>query len=678
MKWFMNNFKSKLSIIKKFNYKQYAKTNILFFTATFSLLANAILLRAMTVGNILEIKPMLADLAIILILLSFAYLIKPKKQIVYLTTVSIIMTAICVINSIYFTYYSSFASVSLLSTSLQVVSVADAVTESIMQPRDFIYVWQPLVLLFVHFNLTKKNYYFVVEKIERGKRRLLGTTVAAAVIISVFSFTLTSLEIGRLVKQWNREFLVMKFGIYAYQINDIFRSLEPKINAAFGYDEASRKIRTYYEENTNDMGNNKYTNIFKGENIILIHAESIQQFVMDLKFNGEEVTPNLNRLAKEGLYFSNFYSQVGVGTSSDTEFTLNTSLMPSTNGTVFVSYWDREYITMPKLLKELGYYTFSMHGNKGAMWNRLIMHKELGYDKFYNKVDYDIDETIGLGISDKSFFRQSISKIKGVSETNDKYAGTLITLSNHTPFNDLDKYGEFSVDMKITVTNDQGERIEVRTPYMEGTDMGNYLKSVHYADAALGEFINGMKAENMLTNTVVVIYGDHDARLPKKNFERLNNYNPATDGTLDKEDPQYKATDYYDYELNRKVPFIIWTNEKKLSKEIKKVMGMYDVLPTLGNMFGFKSPYQLGNDIFSVKDNVVVFPNGNWLTQDVYYNNQKQEFKILSTEAIVSQDYIDNYTKIAEEKIDISNSIILYDYIRKSKETQQLLEIYKN
>ncbi len=32
--------------------------------------------------------------------------------------------------------------------------------------------------------------------------------------------------------------------------------------------------------------------------------------------------------------------------------------MPSTNGTVFISYWDREYLTIPKLVKELGYYPF--------------------------------------------------------------------------------------------------------------------------------------------------------------------------------------------------------------------------------------------------------------------------------------------------------------------------------
>ena len=194
----------------------------------------------------------------------------------------------------------------------------------------------------------------------------------------------------------------------------------------------------------------------------------------------------------------------------------------------------------------------------------------------------------------------------------------------------------------------------------------------------LSEFIAGLEEEGLLENTVIVIYGDHDARLPRKDFVRLYNYDPYTDELKDEMDPTYKVVDYYGYELNRKVPFIIWTKNKKLNKEVTEVMGMYDVLPTLGNMFDFRSDYQLGNDIFSVDENVVIFPNGNWLTKDMYYNHQKQEFKLLNDSAILSQEYIDKYSKIANDKITVSNNIIWFDYIRKSKESEKILETYKN
>ena len=93
----------------------------------------------------------------------------------------------------------------------------------------------------------------------------------------------------------------------------------------------------------------------------------------------------------------------------------------------------------------------------------------------------------------------------------------------------------------------------------------------------------------------------------------------------------------------RKVPFIIWTKDMegtKLNKEVKYVMGMYDVMPTIGNMLGFYNKYALGHDIFNVRgNNTVVFPNGNWVTDKVYYNSQKGESLSLNNEA-VSEDYI--------------------------------------
>lgn len=86
----------------------------------------------------------------------------------------------------------------------------------------------------------------------------------------------------------------------------------------FGYEESEEVFNKFYDdksktEETSEKSN-KYTNIFKGKNIIVIHAESFQQFCMDTYINGEELTPNMNKLAREGLYFSNFYAQESVGT----------------------------------------------------------------------------------------------------------------------------------------------------------------------------------------------------------------------------------------------------------------------------------------------------------------------------------------------------------------------------
>ena len=98
--------------------KDYVKTNNLFFIFFISSLINSIILRILTVGNFLTIDPILADTTIILLIGSIGFLLSEKKQYRYWLICSIVFTIICVCNSMYYTFYTSFASVSLLSTSV--------------------------------------------------------------------------------------------------------------------------------------------------------------------------------------------------------------------------------------------------------------------------------------------------------------------------------------------------------------------------------------------------------------------------------------------------------------------------------------------------------------------------------------------------------------------------------
>ncbi|NLV90747.1 MAG: LTA synthase family protein [Tenericutes bacterium] len=636
--------------------------NKLFFLTLISALINDFLLRAFTIGNILNLKPFFGTFGFILLLCSFGFLLENKKRNIYYSIILILSIIITVANSIYYTFYSSFLSVSLISIMFQLSDVKDAIKDSVFQYKDLIYIWPSFVLCLLLRD--KKN------KENKINKKTFYSCMSLSTFVLVSYILIFGVNINSLSEQWSKEYIVSKFGIYIYQANDIIRSFEPNINNMFGCEQSIRKVEAYYEERDNKKINNEFTNIFKGKNLIAIHAESIQQFLLDLEFNGVEVTPNLNKLSKEGIYFSNFYSQVGVGTSSDTEFTLSTSLLPVKSGTIFVSYWDREYKTLPKMLNEKGYYSFSMHGNIGTFWNRIVMHEKLGYNKFFHESYYELDENIGLGLSDKSFFRQSIPLIKEISLNNANFYANMITLSNHTPFMELEKYGEFDLSMEIEVENEYGELEKRTVPYLENNKLGNYIKSSHYADSAIGEFIKGLDEAGLLEDTVLLIYGDHDARLLKNEYDRFYNYNPLSDSILDKNDPNYKEFDYYSYELNRKVPLIIWTKNNSFKKEVKTVMGMVDVLPTLGNMFDFYNEYSLGNDIFNLKENIVVFQNGNWLTDKMYYNNQKEEYLPLEKE-VISDDYITMNKEKAEELLNISNDIVVCDYIKKTKDISE-------
>ena len=146
-------------------------------------------------------------------------------------------------------------------------------------------------------------------------------------------------------------------------------------------------------------------------------------------------------------------------------------------------------------------------------------------------MEFNIDETIGLGLSDKSFFKQAVPMIQKIKETKGQpFYGTLITLTNHTPFSDLDLMDEYPTTMTVEI---DGE--EVTRDYINGTTLGNYLRSVHYADQAIGQFINDLDEAGLLENTAIVIYGDHDARISKKYYNLLYNYDPYTDKVKTKE-----------------------------------------------------------------------------------------------------------------------------------------------
>ncbi len=441
-------------------FKKYLSTNILFLTYVLSSVFIGFLLRYFTLGNIMELKALVCDFTISILLGSFGYLIKPKHQFKYFFLLSLFYTFLCIINHIYYTFYMSFVSVSLLGTLSMLGEVSDSVTSK-LELVYFIYLIAPIIMIVIYRFLSKKKNYYEILKQDKDKRMFIRTGVTGLVIIFLVLITLASNEASRLVKQWNRDFIVQRFGIYTYTFNDLIQSIQPSISTMFGYDSAAKSFRDFYSNRDVIKEKNEYTNIFKGKNVVFIHAESIQNYLIDLEVNDIEITPNLNKLSKEGLYFSSFYPQISVGTSSDTEFTLSTGLLPSSSGTVFVNFYNRKYESIQNLFNDKGYYTFSMHANNADYWNRKTMYKTLGYQEFFAKDSYVVPEDvndadyIGLGLSDKSFLLQSVEKLKEIKANNKNYMGTIITLSNHSPFEDVLKYG--NLDFSITFDKGTGE-----------------------------------------------------------------------------------------------------------------------------------------------------------------------------------------------------------------------------
>ena len=660
----------KLNLFKKFRQRivNYFLTNKLFISYVLLALIGTIVARGFSFGHVFSLKAQATDLAMILLIGSFAYFIKPSKRYRYLLFWLIAFAAIETINVIYYKFFTSLASFGELATLGQTETVVGSIFEK-LRVINFIYILSPIAFIYIYCKINKTAYFVFIEKINKAKRCFLGTVIAAFLCLAFSFASATKTDYSRLVKQWNRVYVADRFGFILYQFNDLVQTLTPKFSSLFGYDDALKKFEKFYtKERINEYSSkNQYTDIFKGKNVVFVHMESIQSFLMDLEFNGEEVLPTVNRLAKEGLYFDNFYPQISTGTSSDTEFTLLTSLLPAASGTVFVSYYNREYNTIPKYLKELGYTTYSIHGNHASMWNRSKVHPRLGYDKmfFEESFEYTEDDVINLGINDSLFFKEAIPILEGIEENNSPYMGTIITLSNHSPFIYKDKYAPY--DLSVKVTNESGKTYE--TNYLDGTAVGNYITSSHSADLSLGEFIEYVNNSEYFNYTIFVFYGDHDARLSRSEINYLYNYNPLTGEVYDDKDENYRPYDSFDHELNKKTPLIIWSKDKsvrdKINKKVSYVMGMYDVMPTIGNMFGFKNPVALGHDIFNIKDNnIVVFPNGNYVSNEVYYSSANGKFKTIKNSTVLDEDYVKSLADYAEERLEVSNAIIVHNLIK--------------
>lgn len=213
------------------------------------------------------------------------------------------------------------------------------------------------------------------------------------------------------------------------------------------------------------------------------------------------------------------------------------------------------------------------------------MHKAMGFDKFYSSNELSMDETLGWGLKDNSFFRQCVEIM---SKERKPFYSFLITLSNHHPYEAYAAISDFDVSG------------------VEGELMQNYLKSVHEADKAIGEFIQELKDAGLYDNSIIVFYGDHEG-ITGNDIENLNSFIGID------EDDEFQHREY------EKVPLIIHLPDEKLKGTISKTAGQIDIMPTVLNLMGIKPEYEFGSDILNVENNLVVLRDGSYMDDNYMY-----------------------------------------------------------
>lgn len=661
----INRFMDQIIIILKECFRVINEDRLLLITLVYYFLMD-LMVKIAAEMSLFNVRSFFFNLAwyALFIALSFHYKSFKKRKIYFITlfTFHFILT---LGNNIYYRYYRSFLSVSIIKQLQLFTAMPDSgdIGFELITLIDVLTVLIYIGTLIVIRRYTKINQFVYEGKSNQIKGFIRGNFLRLSGVSFLMGILfMQGAQYSQVAKLWNRPIVVENFGLTTYHLVDSVKSASLFVNFDISEEDYQRFV-DYFEKR--EKVENAYSNIFEGKNVIVIHAESIENFVINRSINGVEITPNINRLANTGFYYRNTYPQQSVGTSSDSEFIFATSLLPVNNGTIFLTHFDRTYLTTQKLLLEKGYHTVSMHGNNGWFWNRNVMHPQLGFEEFLSYEYYEgypEEEKIGLGISDKMFFEMSMKYLLELNQSDTPFYAHLITLTNHTPWTETDKY---------IVRNAEGEEyIFPCGEELEKKQICRYLQAVHYADYAIGYFIDMLGQYEMLDDTIIVLYGDHPANLKMKEMELF--YQVV--------DNEAVNLDYISYQAQQQVPFIIWSEDIEEPQVFEQTIGMLDMAPILQNMLGIHNPFNLGRDYPYDKEHqpfdpenlnpydhhIVPFINGDWTDGIVFYNHFKRGYIVLHPDvdhSLITPEYIQIQSKRAEEIVEISNIINNYDAI---------------
>lgn len=568
--------------------------------------------------------------SLVALILSVFLFFKGKKAYWFIFIAGFLLTFLLYANVVYFRFFTDFLTFSTLNQASNVESMGGAVTAS-FKWYDFVYFIDTFIYLFI---LIFKNNW--LDKRVFSKKFV---PVVMAASVALFFLNLAFAETDRpelLTRTFDHKYLVKYLGPYNFTVYDGVKTIQNNQQKALASEDDLTKVLNYTKQKRT-KANPEYFGVAKKKNIIKIHLESFQTFLINKKVNGKEVTPFLNKLSsgkQDFRYYPNFFHQTGQGKTSDSEFMMDNSLYGLPQGSAFSLKGDNTYQSLPAILdQKQGYTSNVMHGDYKTFWNRDQIYRHFGIDKFYDATYYDMseDNVVNLGLKDKEFFKESAGYQKKMKKP---FYSHLITLTNHYPFTLDDKDAD------------------IDKPNTGDSTVDGYIQTAHYLDQALEQYVNDLKKEGLYDDSVIMIYGDH--------YGISENHNNAMEKLLGEKITPAKFMD-----LNRtgfwlKIPGKEGTVDKTYA-------GQMDVMPTILHLVGIDSKNFLmfGTDMLSKDHNdVIPFRNGDFITKDYKYVNGKA-YSNKTNELLETQPKdLDKNKKQVEKDLEMSDNVLNGDLFR--------------
>ena len=482
----------------------------------------------------------------------------------------------------YFQEFSDFLSTSIIKTSGSTSDNLGKSIAGITKGTDFlVFLDVVIIVLLIAFKVFKID-------VRRLKLKVSLLIEGLAVVLIGTNLTMAQKDRpGLLTRTFDNNYIVKYLGLNAFAVYDGVKTAQNNAIMAKANHSDLKTVQSYIKKNY-IAPNPEYYGVAKNKNVLVIHLESFQQFLIDYKWHGKEVTPNLNKLyhANDTISFDNFFNQVGQGKTSDAEMMLENSIFGLQSGSAMSSYGtSNTFESAPAILgQKAGYTSAVMHGGAGSFWNRDNAYKSFGYDYFMplsyyqNKKGY----YLGYGIKDKLFFDQSIKYMEHLPQP---FYLKMITVTNHYPY-DLDKKNQ-SIDK-----TDTGDKT-----------VDGYVQTAHYLDQAIGELMSYLKKSGLEKNTLIMLYGDH--------YGISGNHHKASAQLLDKD-----SFNNFDNLQFQRVPLMF--HMPGLKGGINHTYGgEIDVRPTLFNLLGIndQNMIQFGHSLLAKNaPQIVAQRNGDFIT----------------------------------------------------------------
>ena len=233
------------------------------------------------------------------------------------------------------------------------------------------------------------------------------------------------------------------------------------------------------------------------KNVIFILVESYLAVTSDLVVDGQEITPNLNKLKRDSnvYYNGHMIPNVSIGESSDGQLIYMAGLMPLHSEITVSKAKKNSIIGLPEQIKKAypDLHSLTIIPTTPSLWDQQAMSDAYGFDKLYSMLDYQAemkDNENGDFLTDEMIFRYASQKDKS---NQPPFFSLILTMTMHQPFDSFVEHGFNLTDKSLP------------------QEYKNYLINCHYTDIQIGRYLNDLKEKGLYDNSLIVIVSDHDA-----------------------------------------------------------------------------------------------------------------------------------------------------------------------